>query len=99
MIAWNRLQNFTADVVTIEMVGKVRGLKIGDNQEMTASEEVKLFYLDFESIGVGTCIFMDFDDGVERTFGDELFCSEWVPDVEYVPGVAMELPVIIQHTY
>ena len=81
------------------MVGRVRGLKIGDEREITVKDETKWFYLDFESIGAGTCVFMDFQDGIKQSFGDEYFCSEWAPDIEYVPGVEMELPVIITHTY
>ena len=80
-------------------MGKVRGLKIEDNQEITAMDEVKFFYLDFESIGAGTCVVMDFQDGIKEAFGDDLFCAEWAPEVEYIPKVAMELPVVITHTY
>ena len=81
------------------MVGQVRGMKIDDYREITAMDELKWFYIDFESIGAGTCIHMDFQDGVEIAFGDEHFCSEWAPDTEYLPGIAMELPVIVTHTY
>lgn len=97
--AWNRLQNATDSLVTFEIVGQVRGIKVDDNNEITSKDEVKWFYIDFESIGAGTCIFMDFQDGIKQTFGDETFCAEWAPEVEYIPGVPMVLPVTITHTY
>ena len=61
--------------------------------------EVKWFYLDFESIGAGTCVFMDFQDGVQVAFGDEAYCNEWSPNVEFVPGVDMVVPITMTHTY
>ena len=99
VVAWNRLQNFTSDVVTFEIVGAVRGMEITDNRVLSAKDEVKWFFINFESIGAGTCIVFDFHDGIIQSFGDEYFCSELAPDVEYLPGVAMVAPVIITHTY
>ena len=99
VVAWNQVQNATEALVTFEIVGQVRGIEIDDYNEITPKDELKWFYLDFESIGAGTCIFMDFQDGITQTFGDENYCEEWAPDVEYVPGVEMTLPVIITHTY
>jgi hypothetical protein len=99
VIASNRLQNFTADVLTFEIVGQVRGLEITDDRVMTSKDEMKWFFLNFESIGAGTCVTMDFQDGIKQSFGDELYCAEWAPGIEYIPGIAMVPPVTITHPY
>ena len=56
------LENATAVLITFEVVGQVRGMVLDDNREITAKDELKWFYLDFESIGAGTCVKIDFQD-------------------------------------
>eukprot|EP00094_Tigriopus_californicus_P011733 TCALIF_11336-PA protein Name:"Similar to lov-1 Location of vulva defective 1 (Caenorhabditis elegans)" AED:0.02 eAED:0.02 QI:96/0.94/0.83/1/0.71/0.80/36/119/3138 len=97
--AKNELQESEEHTVTFEIVGQVRGMIIDDYQEVTSKEEEKWLYFDFESIGAGTCIHVDFKDGIVQTFGDAMFCAMWRPDVEYVPGVDMINPIEIPHVY
>ena len=99
VVAGNRLQETSPKTVTFEMVGQVRGLTIDDREEITSVRELKFFFLEFESLGAGTCIFIDFKDGVQNTFGDASYCAEWMPAIEYVPGTEMLLPIQITHTY
>lgn len=98
-MASNALQNTSIALLTFEIVGQVRGLELDDSRIITAKGEVKWFFLDFESLGAGTCVFMDFKDGVTTTFGDEFFCNEWAPEVPYTPGIDMVIPVTVTHTY
>lgn len=95
----NTLQESDEYTVSFEIVGQVRGLIIDDYQEVTSKEEEKWLYFDFESIGAGTCIHVNFDDGIVQTFGDAMFCAKWRPNIEFVPGVDMINPVEIPHIY
>ena len=99
MTAENQNQTTERFHIEIEMVGQVRGLIIDDGHVITTKEEPKWFELEFESIGAGTCIMMDFKDGIVQTFGDDWYCNEWQPDVEFVPGVPLGVPVQIDHVY
>ena len=99
VVGWNHLQESDEFLVTFEMVGQVRGLVLSDNEEVTKIDEVKWFYLDFESLGATTCIHMDYADGVQKTYGDEYYCKIWMPEVEYEYGVVLEMPVMITHTF
>ena len=39
-------------------------------------------------------------DGVIRSYGDQLFCAEWKPTIEYDPVVtALSTPFLQEHTY
>ena len=41
-----------------------------------------------------------FSDGIKRAYGDQNFCSEWMPTIQYDPIVdALPVPFITQHTY
>ena len=86
-------------MMTFEMIGQVRGLIVDDGNVITSKGQNKWFELTFESIGAGTCIMMDFADGIVQTFGEEWFCLEWQPDIEFVPGVPLTEPVSIEHVY
>ena len=98
-MGWNHLQESDPYLLTFEMVNQVRGITLKDYEEVTTKDEVKWFYLYFESFGAHTCVFMDFDDGVQKTFGDPWYCNYWMPDVPYEPGVEMTEPVEITHTF
>lgn len=98
-MAKNRLQETDPVLATFEIVGAVRGITVDDYNELSAAEEEKWLFIDFESVGAGTCVTVDFDDGIQQAFGDEYFCAEWAPDVEFLPGVSMEPPVAITHVY
>ena len=78
---------------------QVRGLVLNDNNVVNTKGEVKWFNLDFESVGAGTCVKMDFGDGIIEAYGDQSYCNDWAPDVPYVPGVEIENPTFISHVY
>ncbi len=41
-----------------------------------------------------------FSDGIKRAYGDQNFCSEWMPTIQYDPIVdALPVPFITQHTF
>ena len=86
---------------TVEFVkiGKVKGITLDDRASMASIEDTKWFYIDFETLGAGTCLHMDFKDGVEKVYGDKEFCDIWKPDVDYVFGQDMDLPVELPHVY
>ncbi len=62
-------------------------------------EEDKWLYFDFESLGSGACLEVDYGDDVVHAYGDESYCSEWRPNVQYVPGIDMINPVELAHPY
>ena len=64
-----------------------------------SSEEEKYLFLQFESVGAGTCVHVDFKDGIEQAYGDENYCGEWRPNVEFVPNTPITNPTEIPHIY
>lgn len=66
-----------------EIVGKVKVIKIDDFQLITAKKQTKSFEVTFDSLGSGTCMEVDFKDGLVKTYGDQEFCEEWLPDTKY----------------
>ena len=62
-----------------------------------------MFLLDFESAGAGTCIIIDYADGVVNSYGDERFCKEHFAtddEIKYIPNTPMSpFPIVIKHTY
>ena len=62
VIAFNAYENFT-QVLSFEMVGKVKGPLIDDFQIISNKEQEKEFEISFESIGSGSCMVVDFKDG------------------------------------
>ena len=99
VVARNTLQEVAPFLMTFEMVGQVRGMVLDDRQVVTVAEEAKWFFLEFESIGALTCVLMDYDDGVVETFGDEYYCQEWMPGIDFVPDIDMTPPILISHVY
>lgn len=67
------------------------------------SPQEKVFLVDFESAGAGTCVTIDYADGVINSYGDEEYCTTVFAtgsDVVYVPNTAMSpFPIVIKHTY
>jgi len=55
--------------------------------------------VDFESLGAHTCLHMDYADGVEYVYGSREYCSEWMPDVDFVEDTVMEIPIEIPYKY
>ena len=72
---------------------------VSDGNIVTTKEDIKWFTLEFESVGAGTCVIMDFDDKIVEAYGDYYYCNEWAPDIEYVPGVEIGDPMEISHVY
>ena len=62
VIASNAYESFT-QVLSFEMVGKVKGPLIDDFQIISNKEQEKEFEISFESIGSGSCMVVDFKDG------------------------------------
>ena len=71
--------------LTFEIVGKVTNIKIDDFQLITSKEQPKNFEITYDSLGTGTCMEVDFKDGAVKTYGDQSFCEEWLPDLRYDP--------------
>ena len=59
--------------------------------------------MDFDSAGAGTCMVIDYADGVVNSYGDEKFCTEVFatdPKIIFVPNTPMNpFPLVIKHTY
>ena len=72
---------------------------VTDSNIITSKEENKWFSLEFESVGAGTCVVMDFNDGIVESYGDAIYCSEWAPDVPYIAGVQVNNPMEFPHVY
>ena len=100
VIAKNSLDVEAKLILGFEIVGKVRGIKIDDFQIITTKKQTKDFEISFESVGAGTCVVVDFKDGSLRTFGDEIYCQEWQPDVRYDPTfVALGSSQTLSHVF
>ena len=52
-----------SQVVSFEMVGKVKGPLIDDFQIISNKAQEKEFEISFETIGSGSCMVIDFKDG------------------------------------
>ena len=80
----------------------MKGLKIDDLGKITSKNEVKRFYIRFESLGTDGCLIVDFKDGTKSSFGDEYFCTvEWkeAKEYEYVRGHELHNLMVITHSY
>ena len=62
VIASNTYETVT-QVVSFEMVGKVKGPLIDDFQIISNKAQEKEFEISFETIGSGSCMVVDFKDG------------------------------------
>ena len=75
VIAKNAYENFT-QLLTFEIVGKVKGPLIDDYQIISNKAQEKEFEISFETIGSGSCMVVDFKDGsmkVNWTFSYFIF--------------------------
>ena len=86
-------------LLTLEMVGRVKGVKVDDRQIITSKDDEKTFDVTFESLGSGSCMVFDFKDGVIKTYGDQHFCTEWMPAADYDQEYDIGSPMIVKHTY
>ena len=87
IIARNKVQGPVLYHLFFEMVGKVKGAKIDDLQKVTSKDELKTFDVSFETAGAGTCMEVDYKDGVIESYGDFEYCEEWVPETKYNPSL------------
>ena len=62
VIAKNAYENFS-QILSFEMVGKVKGPLIDDYQIISNKAQEKEFEISFETIGSGSCMVVDFKDG------------------------------------
>lgn len=60
---------------------------------------MKNFSASFQSLGDGACMFVDFKDGNQRTYGDQYFCSLWKSGIQFEPGMPIKNPFLFNHTY
>ena len=67
----------------LELVSRVRGPRLEDWQIITGVDEEKKFEVSFESVGAGTCLLLDWADGLEDTYGEPSWCSQWQPGVRW----------------
>lgn len=100
-MALNSLDSAGPLYKTIEIANQMTGFKIDDAQVTTDVNEKKMFYINFESVDPTTCVLLDFDDGVKKTFGFAEQCAQWQPDVAFDPSINLFglLPAEIEHTY
>ena len=74
---------------------------VDDKGLIGSKNETKLFYVRFESLGSGSCLLLDYKDGIKRSYGDKHFCTVgWqTPGYQYVEGIELKNPMIISHVY
>ena len=77
VIASNAYESFT-QVLSFEMVGKVKGPLIDDFQIISNKEQEKEFEISFESIGSGSCMVVDFKDGSMKVSCKLGLCMIWL---------------------
>ena len=99
----NPVQNDYEQVfVTLEVVGQVQGIKLDDFRIITNKEQSKPFEITFDSLGAGTCVVIDYKDGLKAAYGDPEFCKAWPRSSElpYIEGFEVILdPFIFQHVF
>ena len=67
-----------SQVVSFEMVGKVKGPLIDDFQIISNKAQEKEFEISFETIGSGSCMVIDFKDGSMKVCWKLGLCMIWL---------------------
>ena len=78
------------------------GLKVDDKGKIGSKDEIKIFYVSFETLGSGGCLVIDYKDGTKKSYGDKYFCTvEWkkAASYQYVEGVKLQNPMTVTHVY
>lgn len=89
-------------LVELEIVGQVQGVLLDDNRIITNKGQKKWFEISFDSLGAGTCVVLDYKDGLVAAYGEKEFCQKWPRSsrATYIEGhEVIEDPFNIDHRY
>ncbi|CAG0905246.1 unnamed protein product, partial [Darwinula stevensoni] len=99
--AFNEFQQwvYSTEQYEIRIVGKVQKMKIDDYGLITKPGSEKNLTISFESLGVNTCLLVDFGDGsIPYTYGEEKTCNTRKPN-SYQNGIKLTNPLLVRHIY
>ena len=60
---------------------------------------MKFLYVDFQPLGTGSCMVVNYMDGIEEAYGDPQYCAEFAPDVHFEPEQDLRNPTELEHLY